>query len=67
MWNDKMKFKEAKKNFLKQQEGIVIHKGTTLSTDRNDRNGDLAISTIGQMVGDTGHRWLIEFMKNLGE
>ena len=66
MWNDKLKFKEAKKNFLKKNEGIVIRKGQSLSTEKSG-NGDLAISTIGQMVGDTGHRWLIEFMKNLGE
>lgn len=26
-----------------------------------------AISTAGQMVSETGHRWLIEFMKNMGE
>jgi hypothetical protein len=26
-----------------------------------------AISTAGQMVSETGHRWLIEFLKNMGE
>lgn len=26
-----------------------------------------SISTAGQMVSETGHRWLIEFLKNLGE
>jgi hypothetical protein len=26
-----------------------------------------AISTAGQMVSETGHRWLMEFMGNMGE
>lgn len=29
--------------------------------------GGVCISIAGQMVSSTGHRWLLEFMKNIGD
>lgn len=61
--SDKYKFKKAKKMYLKQKP--IIHYNTTLDIDTHFiKNEFTVVSTIPQMINETGHRWLIEFMKN---
>ena len=64
MNRDKLRFKEAKRNFLKQP---PLKTGTlnSIETAKHDKNGQSVFPTIGQMVGETGHKWMINFLKNL--